>query len=53
MKSTKNAGYGQRKIPIKNNNRKNINKANERLDFTNFSKKQDFETQPEYFGIFN
>jgi len=52
MKPTRDSEYGQRKIPIKNNNRKNIKKANERLDFANFSTKQDFETQPEYFGIF-
>jgi hypothetical protein len=44
MKPTRNSEYGQRKIPIKNNNRKNIKKANERLDFTSFSKKEDFET---------
>jgi ribosomal protein L19E len=53
MKPTRNSECGQRKIPIKNNNRKNVKQANERLDFANFTKKEDFETQPEYFGIFN
>jgi hypothetical protein len=44
MKPARNSECGQRKIPIKNNNRKNVKKPNERLDFANFTKKEDFET---------
>lgn len=53
MKPARNSECGQRKIPIKNNNSRNAKRANARIDFANFTKKEDFETHPEYFGIFN